>query len=109
MGLAAVVFSAGGLFAAAKPHNPAVLAGWAVATVLLLVPVMRTLLLYYRQPVLVRSGGCRLLPRHSGRTLLGRILGGDSRVYGFVTALAGLVFLGVQMLSFALAAVAGSA
>ncbi len=55
---------------------------------LLLVPVARNMKLSKNERVVVRFGGSRLLPRKKDRKLCGRILGGDSKLYGFLLAIA---------------------
>jgi len=63
---------------------------------LLMVPLYKNFKLFKEQPVVVRLGGSRLLSSKSGRGLFGRILGGDSRVYGFLLAiLSAALFLAV--------------
>lgn len=54
---------------------------------------------YIKAPVLVRVSGQALLPKDSGRSFFGRILGGESRFYGLVT---GIAFGAVLYLSVAL-------
>ncbi len=43
---------------------------------------------YMKAPVLVRASGQALLPKDSGRSFFGRILGGESRLYGLLTGIA---------------------
>lgn len=59
-----------------------------LVTLLGLWPAMANIGRYMKAPVLARMAGQALLPRSSGRTLLGRVLGGESRFYGLLAGIA---------------------
>lgn len=59
---------------------------------LLLVPVYRNIWLFKTEKVAARFGGSRLLPDVNGRRLYGRILGGDSKLLGFLLGLGVVAF-----------------
>lgn len=76
---------------------------------LLMVPFYKNYKQFKAQPVVVRLGGSRLLSRKSGRGLFGRVLGGDSRVYGFLLAIVSAAFFLAVVFSAAIAASAMAA
>ncbi len=60
---------------------------------------------YVKAPVLVRVSGQALLPKDSGRSFFGRILGGESRFYGLLTGIAfgAVLYLSVALLGLIMA------
>ncbi len=63
-----------------------------VVSCLLLVPVVRNVKLSNSERVVVRFGGSRLLPSKKNKRLYGRILGGDSMLFGFLLAIGTVAF-----------------
>lgn len=84
--------------------TPTQLFGLGVVLGLLMVPVHRNIKLSKAEPVLLRLSGPRLMSRKSGRSMFGRILGGDSPLFGFLLAVLSILVSLVVVFSAAIAA-----
>ncbi len=89
--------------------TPTQLFGLGVVLGLLMVPIHRNVKLFKTEPVLLRPRGSRLMSRRSGRNMFGRILGGDSPLFGFLLAVFSIVVSLIVVFSGAFAASAMAA